>query len=1018
MTPERWRQIETLYHSAREHGRGVLAETDPELRRQVEQLLDQDSGGKILDLPAACLMGDSTATHMPASPGPDRSGTEISHYRILEKLGAGGMGVVYKAFDTKLGRLAALKFLPPHMRHEAELNERLAREARAASALDHPNIVVVYDIDQTQEGDLFVAMAYHEGATLRQRMAAGLPLLEGLRIARQIAAGLARAHENGIIHRDIKPANVIVDKDGVARIIDFGLARVSDATVTDEGAVKGTPLYMSPEQARGAKLDCRTDLWSLGAALYEMAAGRPPFRGDTQLSVMRAIVDDTAPRLRTVRADVPPEVEAVVERAMQKDLEKRYQSAAEMGRDLAAAIAAMETPRESQSRAVKTYWVAAAAVMLAMAGGGMWLYRRSEDRHWVREKAIPAIRGMEPSEGVAIYNLLAKAEKILPDDPDLLAMDKTLTTVAPIESNPPGAKVEIQDYDTPNGPWLTLGTTPLRVRMPKGYFRWRVSKPGVGDRIVASPIDGERLRFDLQPAGAMPGMVRVPGGSTGEMVGFLGWLHTTLPPFDIDQHEVTNAEYQKFVDAGGYRNRDYWKEPIAGEGRPLTWEQAMARFVDITGRPGPLAWESGHYPVGKGDYPVTGVSFYEAAAYAEFAGKSLPVLLQWFSASPSDLVGYAARLANGTGSMQKVGASGSVGPYGTYDMVGNAYEWCRSAVDGDKRFVLLGYALSDSNHKYAPEALPPMARSDEVGLRCVRNLEPLPDAATAPLHRITRDFGKVATASDTEFQSFQVMYKYDAAKPVDAQGITALPATPDWTEEKLTIDAGYDGVRLPVYVFLPKRVRPPFQTVVFFASARVNGRELTDNLGDLQFADYVIQSGRALVYPIAIPLYRRGRPGVSGPIGELDRLIKGAKEVRRTVDYLETRPDLDHEKIAYMGVSQGGAWGPIFMTLEQRFKTGVFLDGGYFLGTPLPAADPAAFAGRLRAPVLMVNGIYDPTFPPDLSQNPMFEKLGTPAADKRHVVFATPHDTSVQKGDLAREVRTWLDKHLGTVNLQ
>lgn len=1014
MTPERSRQVEALYRSAREHGRGVLGSTDPELRREVERLLDQDSEGKIMDAPAADLMGESTKTQLPPMPSADRSGTEISHYRIMEKLGAGGMGVVYKALDTKLGRLAALKFLPPHMRHAAGLNERLVREARAASALDHPNIVVVYDIDQTPEGDLFVAMAYHEGATLRERLAAGLPLVEGLRIARQIAAGLARAHENGIVHRDIKPANVIVDKDGIARIIDFGLAQVNDAALTDVGAVKGTPLYMSPEQARGAKLDCRTDLWSLGAVIYEMTAGRPPFWGDSQLSLMRAIIDDAPPRLRTVCSDVPREVEAIVEHAMEKDLDKRYQSAHVMGRDLATAIAAMETPHKGQPRVVKI--CALAAVLLALISGGVWLYRQSEDRQWVRQKAIPAIRAMDASEGVAIWSLLTKAERILPDDPDLAAMDKKLTTVAAIESNPPGAKVEIQDYDRPKGPWLTLGTTPLKTRMPKGYFRWRASKAGVGVLISAPPLENQPIRFDLQPAGAMPGMVRVPGGPTGEMIGFLGWLHTTLPAFDIDQHEVTNAEYQKFVDAGGYRKREYWKEPITDQGKSLTWEQAMAKFVDTTGRPGPLRWESGHYPVGKEEYPVTGVSWYEAAAYAEFAGKSLPVLLQWFTASPSDLVGYAARLANGSGSIQKVGTSNSVGPYGTYDMVGNAYEWCRSAVDGDKRFVLLGYTLSDTNHKYAPEALPPIARSDEVGLRCVRNLAPLPEAATAPLHRITRDFSKVATASDAEFQSFQTMYQYDSAAPVDPQGVTALPPTADWTEEKLTIDAGYDGVRLPIYVFLPKRVRAPFQTVVFFASARVNGRELNDNLGDLRFADYVIQSGRALVYPIAVPLYRRGGAGASGPIGELDRLIKSAKEVRRTVDYVETRADLDHAKIAYMGVSQGGAWGPIFMTLEPRFKTGVFLDGGFFLGTPLPAADPAVFVGRLRAPVLMVNGIYDPTFPPDLSQKPMFDKLGTSPADKRRIVFATPHDASVQKGDLAREVRAWFDKYLGVVN--
>ena len=176
MTPDRWRQIDELYHSARERGSVALADTDPELRREVERLLAQDSDGKILDRPAVELLQEFTAT-MQAPNGPlGFAGQTVSHYKIQEKIGAGGMGVVYKAFDTKLGRLVALKFLPPQMRHDSELKRRLTDEARAASALDHPNIVVIHDIDETPAGDLFIAMAFHEGATLREKIAAGLRL--------------------------------------------------------------------------------------------------------------------------------------------------------------------------------------------------------------------------------------------------------------------------------------------------------------------------------------------------------------------------------------------------------------------------------------------------------------------------------------------------------------------------------------------------------------------------------------------------------------------------------------------------------------------------------------------------------------------------------------------------------------------------------------------------------------------------------------------------------------------------
>jgi eukaryotic-like serine/threonine-protein kinase len=375
------REIRSL--AANEREVGSFLEKPPaallasERWQEIEELLAQVSRTRTSDQPPAALREESTVTHL--------AGQTISHYQILEMLGAGGMGVVYKAFDTKLDRHVALKFLPPHLRHNDELKQRLKEEARAASTLDHPNIVVIYDIDEAPGGDLFIAMAFHEGVTLRDKIgrdksSAGLPLAEALQIARQIALGLAKAHERGIFHRDIKPSNVVVAKDGVTRIIDFGLAKSSETTATLDGTTKGTPLYMSPEQASGKPVDFRTDLWSLGAVLYEMLAGRPPFQGETQLQVMRAVVQDGPAPLRELRPGLSPEVEAIVARALQKDPARRYQSAAEMAGDLSAVLSGFDISGSTRAAVpaatgIRRRALSAAAILVALAAGALLAWR-------------------------------------------------------------------------------------------------------------------------------------------------------------------------------------------------------------------------------------------------------------------------------------------------------------------------------------------------------------------------------------------------------------------------------------------------------------------------------------------------------------------------------------------------------------------------------------------------------------------------------------------------------------------
>ena len=275
-------------------------------------------------------------------------GRTISHYKITEKLGEGGMGVVYKAEDTKLDRTVALKFLAAHLLNDDEAKARFLREAKAAAGLHHPNICPVYEIGEA-EGKTFLSMAFIEGESLEPRIERGpLPLKEALDVGRQIADGLEAAHEKGVVHRDIKPANVMVDAKGHATIMDFGLAQLADRSkLTKIGTTLGTPVYMSPEQAQGEKSDRRTDVWSLGIVLYEMVVGRAPFRGDYEQAVVYSILNEKPEPLTALRTGVPMELERIVGKCLAKDPKDRYQTAADAIVDLRTCAEKLKSGRST-----------------------------------------------------------------------------------------------------------------------------------------------------------------------------------------------------------------------------------------------------------------------------------------------------------------------------------------------------------------------------------------------------------------------------------------------------------------------------------------------------------------------------------------------------------------------------------------------------------------------------------------------------------------------------------------------
>jgi len=303
-------------------------------------------------------------------------GRTVSHYRILEHLGGGGMGVVYKAQDTKLDRPVALKFLPPELTRDTEAKQRFIHEAKAASALDHQNICVVHDIGDADDGQMFIVMGFYEGETLKKKIERGpLKVDEAVGIAMQIAQGLAKAHEHDIVHRDIKPANVMVTSDGVAKIVDFGLAKLTGRSLlTMAGTTLGTAAYMSPEQARGEATDLRTDLWSLGVTFYEMLSGHRPFESDYEQALVYSILNEDPKPIRELRGDVPEALEKICRRAMAREAGERYQAAAELIADLESVRTGTELSartRKLPSRKRRMIYAGAAVIVLIAAMIGL-----------------------------------------------------------------------------------------------------------------------------------------------------------------------------------------------------------------------------------------------------------------------------------------------------------------------------------------------------------------------------------------------------------------------------------------------------------------------------------------------------------------------------------------------------------------------------------------------------------------------------------------------------------------------
>ena len=965
-------------------------------------------------------------------------GTRLGPYEVMRAIGAGGMGEVYRARHEKLQREVAIKVLSSEVATDGVRLARFEREARSASALNHPNIVTIHDIAE-HDGVTYIAMELVEGRTLRELVAAGpMPVEDVLRIAVQVADGLARAHGAGIVHRDIKPGNVMVTGEGFAKVLDFGLAKPvatpddvqerSRAPLTAEtrdGRITGTPHYMAPEQVSGGDVDHRADQFAFGAMLYEMLAGRRPFDGSTLPAMVAAILTREPAPLRRLRPDTPSDLIGLIERCLEKDPERRFDHTEELAGGLRECVERRQRARYGLRATLGRPVVAVPAVILLLSlitGGALWV--RGAERRWAENDARDEIVALiEDGALFEAYRTGLEAQRHLGDDAELRSLMERISFTTPVNTEPQGAAVFVKGYETPEADWHRVGVTPLSMRVPYAGMRWRITKEGYepyeGAPFSAVSLGQLAQGLVLDAAGSLPeGMVRVPGGLVAGSSSMANKLQQTGPPpvvgtFFLDRLEVTNREYRGFVEAGGYDDPTSWPSLLERSGAVVPWEQAMSRLVDVTGRPGPAGWELGRYPEGEDDFPVGGISWFEAAAYCAWRGRSLPSIYHWSHAVGQMQLSALLVMSNSAGDgPAPVGSFDGLAGFGNQDMAGNVREWVWNA-SGELRY-LLGGAWNEAGYAFLlPFAVDPWQRDATNGARCAAYPDPPEERLMAPVAP-RREYPLPEPMDEQAFELVRGMYAYDRG-PLDARIERMSDTLPDWRRETISVRTAYGEERMEIHLYIPPDVEPPYQSVIWFPGGDVYGLRSSDQLSSAFLVDFLPRAGRVLVQPAYYGMYERFEQlRWDSPAYLRDVVIRWTQDLGRVIDYLETRPDFDSERIAFYGFSNGALFAPIFTAIEPRIATAILLGAGLVPAPFRPEAHPATFAPRSRTPTLMVNGHDDFMLPYDLSQRALFDMLGAPDSAKRLARLDGGHIPSDRR-EVVREVLDWLDQRLGPV---
>ncbi len=605
-----------------------------------------------------------------------------------------------------------------------------------------------------------------------------------------------------------------------------------------------------------------------------------------------------------------------------------------------------------------------------------------------------------------------------PQVPDSVreAIFASVSTSNTVLSAPPDASVSWRPYDRPDMEWEVVGTTPLQWQAPRYGVVIQIEAEGYvsqtlglgGSRVVRlrqlNDVQADALpvpRLQLSPAMVEARLAQDMPAELGE--------------FLIDRYEVTNRQFKEFVDAGAYESPEFWEHPFERDGEEIIWAEAMTEFVDLTERSGPSTWTGGSFSEGTGDYPVAGISWYEAVAYADFAGRDLPTVYHWYAAASPVAAQWIVPLSNfGGEGLAPVGEFAGVTPVGVYDMAGNAREWLWNATE-NRRYTA-GGGWNDPPYLFAlTQPQSPFDRSGTNGLRLMTDLgDPgLMAIASQPIEPVIRDFYSESPASDELFTELVRLYEYSDV-PLNER-IEAVDTVAVGIREKITFDAGYGQERMVLYLLRPLEPAGPLQTVVYFpGSGALNATNFSGNNSQISM---LVRSGRAVAYPVYKSTFERQDDYVyrlQDPSNDhREHVLQWRQDLGRSLDYLSTRADVDSDRFGYFGSSWGGFLGAIMLAVEPRFQAAVLRLPGLIPFPTQPVVDPFNFVSRVQLPVLVMSGGYDQIFPLETSATPFFRFLGTDEADKVHFIAEGGH--TIPLVDLTRETLDWFDRYLGEV---